>query len=435
MRISLIIITLLFLSCRKENKKTNSENNTAQGSNSAYRSKFIDTLATNIASYNDLYVSFCNSSSCFYILQKQNAGSYFLYKCDSEINLVYKKQINLGTDTVIDFCASKNQDACYILQSTNNFSMNGNPVQGYFKFYDYRDSATGCSPPDQALDYEFADYISADGENSNNNFSTLTKLNANGNEEWQKTLNGNSFTGNAIETTENGEIFVLTATRGALTPSLVPQFSSNLVGYYNLEKANHTFTIRKFDNNGNLQFNLSTTNVFESYAGIFHPSLAVSSERLYVSNLNNLYTFSLNGFLISSNKPINNTCYNYVTNVVSNPDAAMAQFNGYLQKNGSQFMHYRYELSNGINQQTDNSNVFAMDSQGNTYAFNQPLLRKYNSAGTIILNKTLVYPPANYFHFAVNTAFNKENKLYTFIIDPVENQILAFKFDDNGNFE
>ena len=402
-----------------------------------YRSKFVDTLTNNNTNNYPLFTGNAGPGNYFYIVQKQNGSDYNLYRCDYNINSVTQQTINLGNDALMKIAGSKISDHFFTLTSSNNSSSPaGAPINAYVQAFFYSDSSKPC---DSHLlsDYMFTDTFTLGTPISVQNKSEIRCYSSNGTILWNYILNGNYYSGNSMETDLLGNTYVLTASKSPAHSKLSTQFTNTLIPYYDMILDSNSFTLYKFDKNGNQLFNKTINNVNEEVPGTFEPNLTLTKKNIFVNNAKNLFTFDLDGNLLKSNKPLVNKCYNYIISVVGNAHQYFGLLDGFLNYSISSKNNYMVNLQ-GFSQLTiyENGklkNLSIMDEFANCFAFSGSSLSKVDRYGNLIYNKILFFPPYNFYVYRNSVVVDRFNDLYIF--DKTPNQIRVFKIDVNGNFQ
>lgn len=434
----ILIVTLATLvsSCKK---KSSEESPTTTNSN--IRDKFRDTLVLqSINNYNPVFATYCAFSDDFFVVQKKAGTQYEFYKCDIEINQIFSKTLNLGSDSLLEIKASKTENSFFTLTSTNNFTT-PNPlyINAYVLNNFSLDSTSNCAF--KLTDYYFEPSFNVSSEQQNNNKSTLNKFDGTGALLWTKQLDGNLFDGQALETDLNGNIYVLTASKHPLAPKLSSAFTSTLVPYYEYMTDSNSCSIYKFDTYGNQEFKKTILNFKENNPQSFKPSLTLSKTVITISNTNSIYMFDLYGNLLSQNKPFINTCYNYINSTVSNPYITHTFISGSINYINSVTNSGYFALFNGLSPsiitQSNNLNYefVAIDQLENIYLgglFNTTL-KKLNNNGSILYNSPLYDAPYSFGLSKKSTVIDMNNSIYTF---SNRNDLIAvYKFDSNGKFK
>ena len=434
----LFLLLIICISCKKDTKI----NSSIPTNSSNLRSKFKDTLVTySTNNSNQPFASYCNASNSFYIVQKSAGTQFYLYKCDQEINLIYSKIINLGSDSLMEIKASNQEDAFYTLTGTNNFN-NSNPF--YINAYVFNinsDSINNCTP--KVADYVYQNAFNANGENKGANYSILNKFDGQGNLLWAKQLDGNYNKQHSIETDVNGNIYVLAANRYPFRPKLNSAYTTSLAPYYDFVNDSNSFSIYKFDISGNQIFKRTITNIKETIQRQFSPALSLSKSNILITNFNNFFVFDLNGNLLSQNKPISNICYNYINNAITNPYIDNIFINGilnYSNSNSSNNLGYLAKLKGSIPLiVTQSNNLYynfsIIDNLQSIYLaddFTNFLTKIDNNANIVYANKPLFDAPYYFGLPKKSTIVDVNNSLYSFVNRL--NGIAVYKFDSNGNF-
>ncbi|MBL7921383.1 MAG: hypothetical protein JNJ40_13785 [Bacteroidia bacterium] len=439
MKKNLLPFLLIFITLLSCNKKSDSPEVLPDTGNS--RTKFKDTLVTNTsANTNEIFASYIPLTNNLVVVQQISGSQYKLYTCDAEIKSLRSATINLGPDKLIEIEASKKEDAFFTLTATNNFQAK-NPVfiNAYVIQNPYLDSTSNCIP--KIINYAYDPAFNLTPETNGNNYSTLNKFYKNGTIAWSKQLDGNYFDGRAIETDQNGNVFVLTSSRFPLTPKLNSTFSNTLVPYYDLVNDSNRISIYKFDRYGNQLFKKTIQNVKEISSFGFNPSLNLSDNYLTVTNTNNLYVFDVYGNLYSQSKPVINSCYSYVSAAISNPLIKQTYIIGTINYNQStNFLNYMSVTNNGsthstISQSANlNTKFIVADNVGNVYMTQLVTdLRKMDRNGNLVINKGLIDGATSFGMSKRSSLVDKNNSLYVFRNDIT--QILVYKFDDKGNYD
>jgi len=289
-------------------------------------------------------------------------------------------------------------------------------------------------------DYTFDDSFNINGEIKVNNNSTLNKFDGFGNLMWTKQLDGNYFDGKALETDQNGNVYVLTASKHPLTPKLSSAYSSTLVPYYEFVTDSNSISIYKFDNNGNQEFKKTLLNIKNNTPNSFNPSLSLSKTTITIANTDNLYMLDLDGNLISQNKPIANTCYNYINSIISSPFINHTFINGQVNylfnSNRLGYLAFYNSTAPVIISQSNNLSYdfLVIDNLENIYvgsALNSTI-KKLNNNGTVLYFNSLLDGNYSFGLSKRSTVLDLGNSLYTFSnkID----QIAVYKFDSDGKF-
>lgn len=430
-----ILVCLLVVSCKKDSApiiKINPQ--------SAARTKFVDTVTNTCTSANPIFATHSGASNFIYLVQKLTPGSYSLYKADDDMNVLLTKTISLSSGELIQIKGSKVSDDIYTLNSTYNFNFPGNTlVNAYVNNVILRDTLSTCNTT-SINDYSFENSLNLSSETNLQNNSNLNKFDGSGNLSWSKTLDGNYFESNSLETDVYGNIYVLTANRGGFSPKASTQYTTGSVPYYNYKLDSNQFSLYKFDINGIQIFKKTISAVYEESPGQFTPRLSLSSNNVAVSNSNCIFIFDLNGNLVSSSKPIKNSCINYLRSNVSNISSPFIFIHGSLNyvnggsNNQKYFVKYSASVYNTAGLNNFGAEITVMDSNQNYYCTsNATTLVKLNNAGTIAYSKPLYFAPYSILTTINNTICDKYNSLYIF--EKRSNHILAYKLDSNGNFQ
>ncbi len=406
------------------------------------REKFKDTLVLYASpNYNNIFVTYCPSNNSFFAVQKISTSQYNLHKSDLEINLIYTKTIDLGPNELIGIKGAQNECSFYTLNSTNNFIPGNQPlINAYARSNYIMDSASHCMI-NKIYDYQYDDSFQSGADIKGVNYSTLNKFDANGNLVWSNQLTGNYFDGNSLETDPSGNIYVLTANKLPRTPKLNVAFSSTLIPYYDLVVDSNSFSIYKFNSSGNQIFKKTITQVKDINYWTFNPSLNVSKTNITISNINNLYTFDLDGNLLSQNKPVSNACYNYISSVISNPEINNTFVCGTLNyQQGNPAASLRYIASyNGtsptvLSQTANYSQLTLIDNLENIYLASSSYLAKINNNGGFTYGFLPLYdPPYNFILDKKSGVIDKYNSLYCF--SNRLDHIAVYKFDNDGKYK
>lgn len=430
-----IFACLLAFSCKKDPALPININ-----PQSTARTKFVDTVTNACTSANPLFVTHTGASNFIYLVQKLTPGLYSLYKTDDDLNVLLTKTISISSGELIQIKGSQVSDDFYTLNATYNFDTPGNTlVNAFVNKNIVHDTMSACNST-KLYDYVFDNSLNLSAEINLQNNSTLKKFDDSGNLSWAKTLDGNYFQGNSLETDIYGNIYVLTANRGGYSPKASTQYTAGSVPYYDFKLDSNQFTLYKFNINGFQIFKKTISSVYDDYPGEFNPRLALSSNNVAVSNSNNIFIFDLNGNLVSSSKPIKNSCFNYLRSNVSNLSSPYIFIHGGINyvTGGSNNPRYFVKYSaSGYNTAVLNNfgvEITMMDATGNYYCTaNTTTLLKLNNTGAIIYSKPLYFVPYNILSTINNTIIDKYNSLYIF--EKRLNQILAYKLDSNGNFQ
>lgn len=430
------LLVLILLSC---NKKSNTPEVLPDPASNS-RSKFKDTLVTNTsANTNEIFASYNPSNDNLIVVQQISGSQYKLYKCDADIKLLGSATIDLGPDQLIEIEASKKEDAFFTLTATNNYqTINPVFINAYVIQNPYLDSTSNCIS--KIFNYAYDDAFNLNPETMGNNYSTLNKFDQNGTIAWTKQLDGNYFDGRAIETDQNGNVFVLTSSRFPLTPKLNSTFTGTLVPYYDFVNDSNSISIYKFDKHGTQLFKKTIQNVKEISPFGFNPSLSLSDNYLTVSNTNNIYVLDLYGNLYSQTKPIVNSCYSYINAAISNPFIKQTFVMGAINYNQStSSLNYMSVTSNGSSHSTIsqsanlNTKFIVADNIGNVFMTQLGTdLRKIDRYGNLLINKGIIDGATSFGMAKRSSLVDKNNSLYVFRNDIT--QILVYKFDDAGNY-
>jgi hypothetical protein len=429
-----LICLVAFISCKKEKKKD--PRPTGQGQ--AIRAHYSDVLETSSLSQNPLFVTRSGSSASdnFYVIQKMSGSSYNLIVSDREANVESTKLIELNADSLVDVCGSRVTNEFFTLTASNKYSYNSGAVMSAYVYSSSYYDSTNCGDDNYAYSYEFNSNFQLTTPVPIQNFSQLKKFDETGHEVWSRTLDGNFFSGNALETDLEGNIYVLTATKPAMEPKKV-EFLSGIIPYYTFKRDSNSFTLHKFTAFGNLLFKKTITNVHDGTPFSFEPGLALSGTAVFVWNLNNLFTFDLECNLISKVKPLKDVCYNLISSAVSSPFIPNLIVKGKQYFTFSSSNPYYTKLNvTAANTTVNNTKIptglFAVDNLQNTYAGSGTVLSKISNSGTEVYKKTLFNGTNSFTVNARNHVIDKNNSFYCFSLE--NGVIKVYKFDENGNF-
>lgn len=426
---------LLFLSCKKENKDEPSP----ASSNTSFRPRFEDTLAISPASNGNLFATLAgvNSTECFYVLQKINGTSYFLIKTDLNANVTYTRQIDLNREPLQDVCGSKTSEDFFTLTASEKDPAvsTGTFVMSYV-YYGPKADSMSCTGEENVFNYEFDSSFDPFRKPQTNNRAELKKFDKSGKEIWNKVLDGNYFTGNSIETDLEGNIYVLTLLRYT-TEAREMAFLGGISPYYSFNFEKYTFTLNKFDANGNLLFKTEVKSAHEGNPDSFHAGLALSSNAAYIRTRNNFYRFDLAGKLQSTTKPYKNECYNFVSGVLAHPRSPIAHVTGIVESTSGDINRYFLSLN-----QTSESNLdtysevpltlTAMDNLRNFYCGGGNTLMKLSAGGKVIYSRYLFSGTSFFYLQDSNSGIDKNNNIYC--LSAMGNLIKMYKLDDYGSF-
>lgn len=435
MKYLLFYLTFIFLiACKKDGSSV------LNPSQSSSRNKFIDTVTNSTTSSEPLFIANTKASNNFFIVQKQSGSFYTLYKADDDMNVINTKTISLGPEKLMQIKGSQVSDDFYTLNATYNFTYTGNTlVNAYVNDNITHDTLSSCNSTTINY-YSFNNALNLSSETALQNNSTLRKFDASGNESWNKTLEGNYYESNSLETDLYGNIYVLTANRGGYSPKASNQYTVGPVPYFNFQLDSNQFSLYKFDINGTLIFKKTIINVYDESPGQFTPRLSLSSNNVSVSNSNSIYIFDLMGNLASSVKPLNNSCFNYLKSNVSNVNYPFIFIHGKLNyvnggsNNPKYFVKYNAGGFNATILNNFGAEITMMDANGNCYCTaNNTTLLKLDNTGSIVYSKALYFPPFSVLTTINNTISDKYNSIYIF--EKRLNQILSYKLDSNGDFQ
>lgn len=427
----LIFIGLLY-SCKKE-KKTDSISY-------LNRTGFEDTLVTSPGGNQELFAahSGTGASECFYIVQKTSGSSYFLVKTNLDAKVSFTSQIQISDTRLQDVCGSKISADFYTLNASekSTFQPSGTLIQAYVQASQNIDSSS-CDGENNPSNYFFDTELDVNISTTFDNNCQVKKFNHKGVEIWNFALEGSYFSGNAMETDFEGNLYVLTVVKHRPVPVLMP-FSGTIFPYYSFNSDSNTVILYKFNKDGILLFKTQSNKAFKGLPENFNPRMALTKNAVYVCSFTNFFRFSLNGELESTTKPVKNVCYNTLATMIANPMFSELYVVGVLNYTGNSRNRYfvgvnRTSEFNLINASIVPYNFVLIDSQQNIYSAGGTYLTKTNQSGQRIYSKPILGNSFIYYVGENNCGVDHDLNFYFFATE--NGLIKMFKLDVNGNIK
>lgn len=428
------LLILFFFSCKKELPEALNAGPQASG-----RDKFIDTVSSVSTSTDPVFAANTTANN-FYVVQKTTGSNYSLFKTNADINVLYTKTLNLGAGELMKIKGSQVSDDFYTLNATNNFTYtySGQIINAYVYSDAVHDTIIHCDSISPYF-YLYNNQYENKSEINLQNHTTLRKFDSNGNESWAKSLDGHFHEGNSLETDLYGNVYALTITKGGYRTKPGSQFTNSPVPYIDIKLDSNQFSLYKFDINGTQVFKKTFTNVYFGDPGYFRAQLAISANNISVSNANNLFIFDLSGTLVSSIKPVQNICYNYIISTAGNVNQQNLLIKGSIvyaigsMNNPIYLVKFNQTSFASPLMNISGNKINGMDNKGNYYSFNESITKWESTNGYLQYSKQLV-------HFPVYLTVNSNNSLTdkfsnAYVFQKRANLILAYKLDSYGNFQ
>lgn len=398
------------------------------------RTRFADTVDMGGSRLNNLLVANTRQGNKFYMVGQGADGSYRLAKCDENAALEYARDIDPGNKNLMGITGSKVSDDFFTLSGNYDYTISDDyPINAFVLWPPEFDSLTPCDIYNDATAYEYIRDFRRYTYMPGNNTSVFKKFDKNGGEVWRKTLDGNTFGGKCLETDRQGNVYVLTATFNQemqLNTGL-----SGLIPYYYMAMNACSFSIYKFDGEGNLIFKNTMNNVASQFSTGFNPRLAVSSNAIYVCSENFFYMFDKNGTFVSDKKPFVNRCNNSNVYLLARPEKDNAIVYTSIRYTRVNQKNYYMKLNNNnahtVTELNDLMGRFlAVDSLDNVYAGTARYLIKLSATGEQAYFKNFSNTP---YAMIVTGLVDKYNSFYSFGVNS-GSKVLMYKYDVNGDF-